>query len=142
MRIWVVAATLLAAFSMASWTRAVDTGQAGLLPWLAQPERFAGAEIVIPLADVTEVLPGGYRVHKAGKDLEIEADASGVSAGQTYSLGGTFQPQRGVVVEQWRELHRYRPHKKVLGVLGILLSLALTGVAVRRSSNGLAVRDA
>ena len=142
MRAWVAAAALLAAFSMGSWTQAVDSGEAGLLPWLAQPEQHVGAEVVIPLAEVTGLVPGGYRARKAGRELVVQADARGVVAGQTYTLGGTFHPHRGVVVEEWRELHRYRPHKKLLGMLGVVLSLALAVAAVRPSGAGLEVRDA
>ncbi|MBX2803237.1 MAG: hypothetical protein KTR31_36490 [Myxococcales bacterium] len=121
---------------MVLWDTATVGGQVGYLRLAQAPEGWTGT---IPLAEVIELQPpGGYVLRKSSVRIEVSGASTGLEIGQEWSVHGTFRAGR--LVEAWRVAARARPAKKRLGLLGLGLTAALVGLAVRPTRAGLVLR--
>ena len=95
----------------------------GVQACLADPARHDGTPLVFPVWFVAGVDgPARYRVSRVVKDVVVEGDTRGLERGQTFTLVGRFRAQDAVVVEERREIHRLRPWKTGISLLGLLLA--------------------
>lgn len=97
--------------------------EGGLFSCREAPASCEGARQVLPLYRVESVAEDGFTVAKVARDVRIVADPEGVTVGDTVSVAGTFRAADGAVVASTVQHHRLRPHKKALGILGLVLAL-------------------
>lgn len=97
--------------------------EGGLFACRTDPSACDGARQVLPLYRVEALHADGFTVAKVARDVRILADPADVEVGDTVSVAGTFRAADGAVVAHTVQAHHLRPHKKALGILGLVLAL-------------------
>ncbi len=102
----------------------------------ADPVGHDGAPQLLPLYTVEAVSPGRLVMGKVARGIPVDTtaistDLSGVAPGTTVSVAGHFRAADGAIVADVVEIHRLRPWKKALGVLGLLGALGVAPLSFR-----------
>lgn len=140
---WTLAAfTALLLATAGAWMFVRITVKQGYPAYVADADQHDGDELVLSIFRVDEVVDGeGYIVEKGFLYVPIRGPTDGLVVGQEISVGGAFQADDLVVVEDWREIHHWRKAKKALGVAGLAV-IGLGWPAVFRLRRwGLEARD-
>ena len=88
---------------------------------LENAESCDGREILLPVWDVVSVGEAAYEVFKVTGPIPIQGDPTGREVGDTVSIRGVFRKESQAIVETHRTLHPYRPLKKALSGIGLVL---------------------
>lgn len=126
---------------MAYWVWIRMNFEVGYWLCVEDPPACEGTPLVLSLFRVDRVLgPDEYVAEKGMKYVPVVGDTTGLHAGQDISVGGTFRAADQKLIQEWREVHHLRWHKKALGIVGLgALALALPlWFGIRR--DGLVVR--
>ena len=108
---------------------------------LADPAASDGKTLVFPIYTVAGIDgPQRYRISKVIEDIPVQGSTDGLSAGMTVSIRATFRGEDQVAVQTERHHHRWRFHKKALGILGLLGALIAAPLAFSIRDGGLASR--
>lgn len=101
-----------------------DTLPIGWRACLADPAASDGEELRFPLYTVSRVDgPQRYRISKTIQDIPVEGATAGLAPGMTVSVQASFRASDQVAVEIYREHHRLRAAKKLLGIVGLVWAL-------------------
>jgi hypothetical protein len=76
-------------------------------------------------------------VFKVTGPIPIQGDPSGLEVGDTVSIRGVFSKDVAAIVETHRTMHPYRPLKKALSGIGLLLFFLGLPVFLRFRNNRL-----
>lgn len=104
---------------------------------LENAEACDGREILLPVWDVVAVEESAYVVFKVTGPIPIQGDPSGIEVGDTVSIRGVFSKDVAAIVETHRTMHPYRPLKKALSGLGLVLFILGVPVFLRFRNNRL-----
>mgnify|MGYP007046921085 CR=1 FL=1 len=100
----------------------------------------ADRKVFLALVEVVELREDAYVARKATLDHLIYGDSSELRPGETISVIARFDPEQGVLVEEWLEHHPWREAKEALGFAGLGLSVLVLLVGFRRGPQGLEER--
>jgi hypothetical protein len=121
---------------LASWCWDHQQGYLGYAAPLLRPADYDGREVILSLVRVESVLDDGYVVRAGRLLLSVAGDPRGVSPGEEVSVGGRWSAAEARLVEQWREPRPGRKGKKILGLIGLAVTVGLVPLAVRFRRGG------
>ena len=91
---------------------------------VADPVTHDGRGLVFPIYTVTAIDgPERYRISKVIQDIPVQGSTEGLAEGMTVSLRATFRGADSVAVQTERHHHRWRIHKKILGIIVLVGAL-------------------
>lgn len=102
----------------------------------ADPAAFDGARQVLPLYTVESVQTDRIVVGKVARGIPVvtdslAADPGPLEPGTTVSVAGHFRAADAAIVADVVQVHRLRPWKKALGVVGLLAALVAAPLSFR-----------
>lgn len=144
-RIWVLPIlVLLLAVDVGAWTWVSLTQDHSYLrcmePEAGEPAPCVGEQLVLPLQRVIAIDgPDTYQVGRVEGRMAVRGPSQGLAVGEEITVGG-LRTSEGLVAE-FVEHHPWRPWKRRLGLVGIVIvgGLLLAAFAVRRTPAGMRV---
>lgn len=129
MKILLLCAALVGLCSWYSWqARRHDVGF-GLC--MTDPAANDGRVVELSLWLVEEVQADRYLISGLERGVPVLGPTAGLEPGATISVVASFDAERALLVEQWREVHHARSHKAALGLLGLLGFAVYAGMSFR-----------
>ena len=123
---WLKIAVSLALLSALCWKYASEASAdpAGYTRCLADPERWDGRLLRLPLWEVTAIVgPDRFEISKVFQGVPVRAPTAGMKVGDTVSVVGHFRAADGAIEAEVADVHHYRFWKELLGVLGAVLAV-------------------
>jgi len=84
------------------------------------PPSCEGRDIYMSIWTVLELGEGSYVIRKISDPVPVVGEPTGLSVGDRVSVTGRYDPERQVIVEEVRMLHRWRRLKEALSIAGLL----------------------
>lgn len=123
-RLGKIVASLMVLGGLGAWYAWIAMNLESGYRWcLEDPVGRDGAALVFPLWTVSRIDgPETYAISKVVKDIPVRGSTAEIKVGDTVSLTGAFRAADRTVTQDVREVHRLRPYKEALGVLGFLVA--------------------
>lgn len=86
---------------------------------MTNPDRYQGRAVDLALVTIEDVEPDRYVAVKVARRVPVMADTTGLKDGDVITFHGHFSATHQAVVEEWREVHRFRPLKWITSGLGV-----------------------
>ncbi len=107
------------------YARFASQNAVGYEACVAAPSACEGKELMMSLWTVIEVGDEGYVIRKVGAPVPVAGPPEGLAAGDRISVVGSYDAERGLLVEERRLLHRLRRAKELLSAAGLLAVLVM-----------------